>query len=146
MELFHGDFVVVHQDLSTHFRIHFQCDDAMPVQVEYRFPVTRTPQGIFCIIPHHLNDTDYTHRTQHASIDAFHNLQLTPSIKIESLLVVLSYLPAYSVVDDNLCDHLLFDVKPHCRYETSNVAPVSISLPIEVPPYTQLRAGTLCLM
>ncbi|GFS78630.1 hypothetical protein TNCV_3148271 [Trichonephila clavipes] len=42
-----------------------------------------------------------------------------------------SYSPACSVVDDNLCNHLLFGVKPHCHYETSNVTPVSVSLPID---------------
>ncbi|GFV92055.1 hypothetical protein TNCV_1894911 [Trichonephila clavipes] len=36
-----------------------------------------------------------------------------------------------SIVDDSLCDPLLFGVKPHSRYETSNVAHASESLPID---------------
>ncbi|GFX99098.1 uncharacterized protein TNCV_2492791 [Trichonephila clavipes] len=85
------------------------------------------PQGIFCVIAQHVNDIDYTHRTQPSSVDAFHGLQLPPPLKIEPLLVVPSYTPACSVVNDNLCDHLLFGVKPHYRYETSNVAHASVS-------------------
>ncbi|GFU01602.1 hypothetical protein TNCV_1521531 [Trichonephila clavipes] len=38
-----------------------------------------------------------------------------PTLKIKSLLVIPSYSPACSVVDDSLCDHLLFGVKPQCR-------------------------------
>ncbi|GFU39091.1 hypothetical protein TNCV_1849911 [Trichonephila clavipes] len=63
---------------------------------------------------HHFNDSDCTHRTQPSSIDAFHG-QLQPQLKIESLLNIPSYLLAYSVVGDSLCDNLLFGVKFHSR-------------------------------
>ncbi|GFY10988.1 hypothetical protein TNCV_1125091 [Trichonephila clavipes] len=92
--------------------------------------VTRTPQGIFCAIPQHFNDTGCTHHTQHSSVDAFHRLQLSPPLKIESFLVVHSYSLACSSVDDSLCDHILFGVKPHSRYKMSNVVHVVVSLPI----------------
>ncbi|GFU86461.1 hypothetical protein TNCV_1418131 [Trichonephila clavipes] len=42
------------------------------------------------------------------------------------------------LVDNNFCDHVLFDVKPHCRYETLNVAHASESLPID--------GATLCVL
>ncbi|GFY17681.1 uncharacterized protein TNCV_1074161 [Trichonephila clavipes] len=55
---------------------------------------------------------------------------IPPPPKTESLLVVPSYSPACSVVDDNVCKRLLFGVKPHCNYGTSKVAHASVSLPI----------------
>ncbi|GFW10862.1 hypothetical protein TNCV_4919811 [Trichonephila clavipes] len=85
-------------------------------------------QGIFWAIPQHLNDTDCSHRTQPSSVDAFHGRQLPPALKIESFLVISSYSPEYSVMDDNMCDHLFFGVKPHCRRETSKVAQASVYL------------------
>ncbi|GFW31300.1 hypothetical protein TNCV_2578811 [Trichonephila clavipes] len=45
------------------------------------------------------------------------------------------------VVDDDLCNHLLFDVKPHRGYETSHVAYPSVSLPIDG---TTIYAVTWC--
>ncbi|GFU57449.1 uncharacterized protein TNCV_3636141 [Trichonephila clavipes] len=80
---------------------------------------------------HTLTTPDCPQRAQPSSVDAFHGLQLPPPLKIESLLAVPSYSLAFSVVDDSLCDHFLFGVKPHSRYDTSNVAPASVSLPID---------------
>ncbi|GBN35029.1 hypothetical protein AVEN_211785-1 [Araneus ventricosus] len=74
--------------------------------------------------------TVLTVHSLHPSIH-FHSLQLPPLLKIGSLLVVPSYLPACSIVDDNLCDHLLFGVQPHCCYATSSVVHASVSLPID---------------
>ncbi|GFW91415.1 uncharacterized protein TNCV_3375811 [Trichonephila clavipes] len=77
------------------------------------------------------HNTDCTHRTHPSSVDAFRGLQLPPPLKIASLLVVPSYSFACSVVDDSLWDNLLFGIKPHSRYKTSNVVPEPVSLPID---------------